>query len=87
MAEEEITAESIELDTCAMLTAIWFNMGDELEELIGNMTDGALAGVAVRVGQALLSFLAHEAKSGVGGSVTDRIRESARKATAGEDQQ
>lgn len=78
---EEITAQDIELNTCAMLTALWYRNEEALTTLLNDMDEADLAAVAVRTGNALLSFLAHEHKIGVGGSVPERIRESARKAT------
>lgn len=71
----------IELDTCAVLTAVWNGDGPILDEMVLALDFEELAGVAIRTARALLSFLEHEHKIGVGASVPERIRASALRAT------
>lgn len=71
----------VELNTCAFLTATYFDNRDGMVALLNDLDFADLAGVAARVSRALLSFLEHEHKIGVGPPVPERISHAALRAT------
>lgn len=77
----EAERADIELNTCAVLTAVWNGNEEVLDEMVLALDFAELAGVTIRTARALLSFLEHEHRIGVGPAVPERIRASALRAT------